>query len=216
MKKTIAQWVARCAQGMVCASLLVGASLPHAQTGNYPNKPIRLVIPFPPGGATDIIGRSLALKLSTALGQQVVVDNKPGAGGVIGADIAAKAAPDGYNLVLGQDGNIVIGPAVRSKQLYNPLTDFTPISLVVRTPQVIVVNPTQVPVSDLKGLLAALRAKLPASVAVWVGGRHPMLARRPVPGVTVLGDLSALQEALLRWRQGRLAPARAVPSPEGD
>jgi tripartite-type tricarboxylate transporter receptor subunit TctC len=143
---------------LLAAGALAAPAPAGAQTQSYPNRPIRFIIPFPPGGSTDTYGRILGAKLAELLGQQVVIDNRAGAGGGLGADIAAKSAPDGYNIVLGQDGNIVIGPAVRTKQLYDPLTDFSPISLVVRTPQVIVVNDAS-PVRSLQDLVGAAKAK---------------------------------------------------------
>lgn len=142
------------AAAVTLAGLWTGAAVAQS----YPSRPIRFIIPFPPGGSTDTYGRILGAKLSEQLGQQIVIDNRAGAGGGLGAEIASKAAPDGYNLVLGQDGNIVIGPAVRSKQLYNPLTDFTPISLVVRTPQVIVVNDNS-PIRSVADLVTTAKAK---------------------------------------------------------
>ena len=131
---------------------------PVAGAQSYPSRPIRWIVPYPPGGSTDTYSRIIGGKLSEALGQQLVMDNRTGAAGSVGAELAAKAPPDGYTLVLGQDSNMVVGQAVRTKKNYDTLTDFAPISLVVRTPQVIVVNDTS-PFRSLKDLIAAAKAK---------------------------------------------------------
>ena len=132
--------------------------MPAAQAQSYPSRPIRWIVPYPPGGSTDTYSRIIGGKLAEALGQQLVMDNRTGAAGSVGAELAAKAPPDGYTLVLGQDSNMVVGQAVRTKKNYDTLTDFAPISLVVRTPQVIVVNDTS-PFRSLKDLIAAAKAK---------------------------------------------------------
>jgi tripartite-type tricarboxylate transporter receptor subunit TctC len=134
------------------------ATTTTVQALSYPSRPIRFIVPFPPGGSTDTYSRIIGGKLAEGLGQPLVMDNRAGAGGSLGAEVAAKAMPDGYTIVLGQDGNLVVGQAVRSKKNYDTLTDFAPISLVVRTPQVIVVNDTS-PLSSLKDLVAAAKAK---------------------------------------------------------
>jgi tripartite-type tricarboxylate transporter receptor subunit TctC len=103
-------------------------------------KPLRMVIPFPAGGATDIIGRTIAQKLSAALGQQVVVDNKPGAGGTIGSDMVAKAAPDGYTILLATSSTHSIGPALNPKMPYDAFKDFTPVSHLANASSVLVVG----------------------------------------------------------------------------
>ena len=141
--------------GMVVAAAVATATTVQAQ---YPSRPIRFIVPFPPGGSTDTYARIIGGKLSEALGQPLVIDNRAGAAGSLGAELAAKAVPDGYTIVLGQDGNLVVGQAVRSKKNYDTLRDFTPISLVVRTPQVIVVNDIS-PFKSLKDLIAAAKAK---------------------------------------------------------
>jgi tripartite-type tricarboxylate transporter receptor subunit TctC len=111
-----------------------------AQSG-YPNKPVRLIVGFAPGGSTDIIGRIVADRLGQRLGQTVVVENKAGAGGTIGADTAAKSAPDGYTLTIGTTSTHAIAAGAYSKLSYDPVSDFTPISLVAITPYLLVVNP---------------------------------------------------------------------------
>ncbi len=128
------------------------------QAQSYPSRPIRFIVPFPPGGSTDTYSRIIGVKLGEALGQPLVMDNRAGAAGSLGAELAAKAAPDGYTIVLGQDGNMVVGQAVRAKKNYDTLRDFVPISLVVRTPQVLVVNNTS-PLTSVKELIAAAKAK---------------------------------------------------------
>jgi tripartite-type tricarboxylate transporter receptor subunit TctC len=142
--------------GIVAWATVATSSAAWAQS--YPSRPIRFIVPFPPGGSTDTYSRIIAGKLSEGLGQQLVLDNRAGAAGSLGAELAAKAAPDGYTIVLGQDGNLVVGQAVRAKKNYDTLRDFTPISLVVRTPQVIVVNDAS-PFTSLKDLIAAAKAK---------------------------------------------------------
>ncbi len=128
-----------------------------AQPG-YPNKPIRLVVPFPAGGSVDVTSRALAQKLSEQLGQQVVVDNRPGAGGNIGMDAVAKSAPDGYTLGMGALSTHAVNPALFAKMPYDAVKDFAPISLVVVTPNVLVTNPQALPATDIAGIVAAAKA----------------------------------------------------------
>jgi tripartite-type tricarboxylate transporter receptor subunit TctC len=137
---------------------LVAAPLATAQSPAYPVKPIRLIVPFTPGGSTDILGRSVAQGLTEALGQQVIVDNRPGAGGSIGAEAAAKAAPDGYTLLMGHIGTLAVNPSLYPKLGYDPIRDFAPITLFAKVPNILVVHPS-VPVKTLQELLAVGRTK---------------------------------------------------------
>ena len=137
--------------------MLLSPVLSVAQS-DYPNKPVRLIIGFPPGGSTDIVGRITALKLSERLGQQVIVDNRGGAGGTIGADIAAKAAPDGYTLTVGTTSTHAVAAGAYSKLPYDPVRHFAPISLVAITPYLLVVNP-QVPANTLAELVALAKSQ---------------------------------------------------------
>jgi len=100
----------------------------HSQTSDFPNKAVRIVVPFPPGGATDITARVVAEKLSTKWGQPVVIDNKAGAGGNVGSDLIAKSAPDGYNIILGVTGSHAINLSLYKKMPYHPLNDFEPLT----------------------------------------------------------------------------------------
>ncbi len=139
------------------AAMCLGAAPASAQS-DYPNKPIKLIVGFAPGGSTDIIGRIVAQKLGEKLGQQVIVDNKAGAGGTLGADATAKAAPDGYTLTLGTTSTHAIAAGAYSKLPYNPVTDFTPISLVAITPYLLVVNP-QVKATNLAEFVSLAKAQ---------------------------------------------------------
>ena len=125
---------------------------------NYPTKPIRMVITYPPGGNTDLVGRAMAQKLAELMGQQVVVDNRGGAGGVMGTMIAAQAAPDGYTIMLGTSAGMVVNPLLSSKLPYDAHKDFLPVSNVIIVPQLLVINP-QLPVKTVKDLIALAKAK---------------------------------------------------------
>jgi tripartite-type tricarboxylate transporter receptor subunit TctC len=146
--------ISRVVAAAVAAAAVVSLSpSPAAAQADYPNKPLRLIVPFPPGGSTDIIGRVVALRLGEKLGQQVIVDNRGGAGGTIGTEAAAKAAPDGYTLAVGTTSTHAVAPGAYSKLGYNPVKDFAPISLVAVTPYLLVVN-AQVPAKTLAELVS--------------------------------------------------------------
>jgi tripartite-type tricarboxylate transporter receptor subunit TctC len=143
------------AMGAALAVLACGFTVTQAaaQTG-YPTKPVRLIVGFPAGTGPDIVARLLGQKLSEAWGTGVVVDNKPGAGGLIAANEAARAAPDGYTLMLGETGQLAIAPSSYSKLPYDVQRDFTPISQVVMADFVFLVNPQKVPAKNVKDFVA--------------------------------------------------------------
>ena len=140
----------------VLGTALVSAGA-WAQASTWPSKPITIVVPFPAGGGTDAFGRPLFAVITKNLGRQVVIDNKGGAGGTLGAGIAAKAAPDGYTFLMGAVHH-TIAPSMYPKLDYNIETDFVPVGLIAAVPQVIVVNPSKVAANDLPSLLAHMRA----------------------------------------------------------
>ena len=142
-------------QGAAGAATLIGAPLARAQ-GAWPNRPVTFVVPFPAGGGTDAFARPLSAVLTRNLGKQIVIDNRGGAGGTVGATIAAKAAPDGYTFFMGAVHH-AIAPSMYPKLDYNLEADFIPVGLISSVPQVIVVNAQRVPVTDLKGLLEYMR-----------------------------------------------------------
>jgi tripartite-type tricarboxylate transporter receptor subunit TctC len=133
----------------IAAAALCAAQPAFAQSTAYPNKPIHIIVTFTSGGAPDILGRLIGDKLSAAWGQTVIVENKPGAGGNIGADYVAKAAPDGYNVVVGTVGTHAINGALYQNMPYDMTRDFTPVSLLASTPNMLVVN-NNVPAKNLK------------------------------------------------------------------
>ena len=129
-----------------------------AQAQGYPAKAVRFIVPFAAGGGTDLVARTIAQRLTEALGQTFVVENRGGAGGVIGADMVAKSAPDGYMLVLGSPGPMTINPNLQAKMPYDTLRDFAPISLVTISPFVLTVHPA-LPVKTLKEFIALAKAR---------------------------------------------------------
>jgi tripartite-type tricarboxylate transporter receptor subunit TctC len=175
-------------QATLAAAAALAGVAPGARAQAWPAaRPIRLVIPFPAGGATDIVGRTLAQKLGTALGQQVVVDNKPGAGGTLGADIVAKAAPDGYTLLLSTSSTHSIGPAINPKLPYDPFRDFAPIAHVATAPSVLVVG-KDFPAQTTQELVALLK-KNP--------GKYNF-------GSSGIGTYPHLSAEMFKWRAGGL------------
>lgn len=144
------------AGALFSACALAAAALP-VQAQNYPNRPVRMIIPYPPGGAGDIVGRLLAVKLGENLGQAVVIDNRGGGGQVIATELAAKAAPDGYTLFLASATH-GINPSGKKKLPYDTVKDFAPITLVAHSPLLFVVNPG-VPVNNMRELVALARSQ---------------------------------------------------------
>lgn len=147
VKTTVRVWFA------LTAAFAAGA---FAQ--NFPTKPVRLIVPFPAGGGSDVIGRILAQKLTDRFGQQVIVDNRAGAGGSIGTEAAVRSAPDGYTMVLASTSEIAINPSLYSRLSYDTVKDLAPIAMVASTPMVVIVHPS-LPVNTVKELIALATAK---------------------------------------------------------
>jgi len=152
--------------GCAMAALFLFSACAQAQA--YPTRPIRLIIPFAPGGTNDIIGRLVAQKLGEAIGQQVVPDNRGGAGGSIGMEVAAKSAPDGYTIVIGHIGTLAVNPTLYSNLAYNPVKDFDPITLIAKLPNLMAVNPT-VPAKTVAQLIALAKSN-PGRLSYGSGG----------------------------------------------
>ena len=144
---------------LLCLMSLSLLNLPlPAAAQTYPNRPVRIVAPFPAGGGLDLVSRALGQRLSTALGQSIIIDNRSGADGMIGTEQVAKAAPDGYTLLISSTGPMVINPALNIKMPYDTLRNFAPITLVVVQPLCLVVHPS-LPVKSVKELIALAKAK---------------------------------------------------------
>ena len=141
---------------VACAALAPAQAIAQPAQ-KFPDRPIRFIVPFPPGGGNDILARVLAPKMSEGLGQPVVVDNRPGAGGNIGADLAAKAAPDGYTIVIASN-QVTMNPALYAKLPFDIEKDFAPVALAASVPMVLVVNPA-VPAASVKELVALAKAE---------------------------------------------------------
>jgi len=141
---------------LAAAAMLFQPALVAAQ--GYPVKPVRIIVPFPAGGGTDLMARTLGDKLGAALGQSFLVDNRSGAGGALGTDLAAKAAPDGYTLLVSSSSALVIGPNLMRKAPYDPLRDLAPVILISSSPNVLVVHPS-VPAKSVKELIALAKRR---------------------------------------------------------
>lgn len=150
----------------ICSISLFGAGYVTAQT--YPSKPIRIVVTFPAGGTVDLIGRVIGAELQASLGQPVIIDNRPGAGGNIGADNIAKSPPDGYSLLIGSNGTHAINPALYTKMPYDAIKDFSPVTLVASAPNIFTTHPS-LPAKDVKEFVALAKAR-PGEIVYGSGG----------------------------------------------
>jgi tripartite-type tricarboxylate transporter receptor subunit TctC len=141
---------------LVAVAALLGS--PFAAAQPYPNKAIRIIVPYPAGGTSDILARALGPGLTAALGQPIIVENKPGSTGNVGADLVAKSPPDGYTLLLADIGSLAISPSIFPTLPFDPVKDFAPVVMVAYSPHLLVVNPA-VPAKDVKELIALAKAK---------------------------------------------------------
>ncbi|HZN23255.1 MAG TPA: tripartite tricarboxylate transporter substrate binding protein [Burkholderiales bacterium] len=145
--------------GLLCAALSIVPALAQAQTAaSFPSKPMRLIVPYPPGGGSDTIARPLVQRLGDSVKQQVVVDNRGGAGGNIGMELAAKSPPDGHTIVFALTAQLAVNPALYKKLPYDPIRDFEPITLLATGPYILVVHPS-LPVKSVNELIALARAR---------------------------------------------------------
>ena len=165
---------------------LLFAAVAHAQA--WPAKPIKIIVPYPPGGTSDILARALSPGLQAALGQAIVVENKPGATGNVGADFVAKSPPDGYTLLLADIGSLAISPSVFASLPFDPVKDFAPVIMVAYSPHLLVVHPS-VSAKDAKELIALGKAK-PNSLNFAVSG---------IGGANHLAGIDFAQRAGLKW-----------------
>jgi tripartite-type tricarboxylate transporter receptor subunit TctC len=143
---------------IITVATTVGMAQPAMAEPTYPSKPIRLIVPFVPGGSTDVVARLLGAELKNELGQSVIVENKPGAGGNIGGDVVAKAAPDGYTLLLAAAGPTVINPSLYSKMPFDPITQLAPVTMLVREHNLMAIN-SSIPAKTLQEFIAYAKFK---------------------------------------------------------
>ena len=179
----------RCMKKLLACALLAALVAPlGAIAQSWPTaRPIRMVIPFPAGGATDIVGRTIAQKLSAAIGQQIVIDNKPGAGGTIGADLVAKAPADGYTILMATSSTHSVGPALNAKMPYDAFRDFAPIVHVANAPSVLVVG-RNFPAATVQELVALIKRS---------PGQYNF-------GSSGIGTYPHLSAEMFKWRAGGL------------
>ena len=148
--------------------MLIAGFCAGAADGDYPVKPIRVIVPFATGGSTDILIRTVGQRMSESLGQQLLIDNRGGAGGALGAEMAAKAPPDGYTIMATTSGVVVVNPSLYKKLSYDPIKDFAPVSIIASLPNMLVVPPSM-PVKDVRGLIALAKAR-PGQLTYASGG----------------------------------------------
>ena len=158
----------------IAAAILAGHCAPAAAQGEFPSRPVRLIVPFPPGGVTDIVARAVAARLAADWGQQVLVDNKPGASGAIGAELGAKAAPDGYTLTMGNISTLAINAVTFAKLPYDPVASFEPIGMVAVQPLLVAVHPS-VPARTLAEFVQLARSQ-PGQLSYGTAGSSIHLA----------------------------------------
>jgi tripartite-type tricarboxylate transporter receptor subunit TctC len=215
--------------GVAVGSAAVAAGPSHAADAAYPNRPIRLVVPFPPGGSADVLARLMGERITAALGQPVVIDNRPGAGGILGADAVAKAVPDGHTLLFANT-NIAINPSLYKQLPYDTVKAFEPVVLMVYVPNLLLVNPA-LPVRDVAELVALAKARPGALNYASAGnGTFPHLAMElfrlnagvqmthvpykgaaPALNALLAGDVQVLSNDLLNGLpQVRAGKARAL------
>ncbi len=172
----------------IAATLLALAIPTLAAAQAWPTKPIKIIVPYPPGGTSDILARSVGQKMSEQYGQAVVVENKPGATGNIGADFVAKSPPDGYTVLLADIGSLAIAPSVVPTLAFNPVKDFAPVAMVAYSPHLLVVHPS-VPAKDARELVALAKAK-PDSLNFAVSG---------IGGANHLAGIDFAQRSGIKW-----------------
>lgn len=158
MKKTEMVHILVASLIITVAAVLQGVYPHPARAAEYPTRPIRMIVPFPPGGGNDILARAVGQRLTPIIGQQIIIDNRGGAGGQLGAELAAKAEPDGYTIFLGSIGNLTFLPVLQARLPYDPISDFSPVTLLATSAFILVVNP-ELPAKSLKELIALAKAK---------------------------------------------------------
>jgi tripartite-type tricarboxylate transporter receptor subunit TctC len=191
----LSNWLA----ATICA-LLLGVPAFAAAQAQYPNKAIRMLVPFPPGGPADILARVIAQRMSEGFGQQVIVDNRPGANTIIAAEMGAKAPPDGYTILMAIDSTLAMNPAMYSKLPYDPIKDFAPVSLIAIVPAVLAANPA-FPANNIAELIALAKSRPPGTlnfgsgiVTMHVGGEllNSMAGIKMVPVFYKGGNTSSI------------------------
>jgi tripartite-type tricarboxylate transporter receptor subunit TctC len=150
------------------ATALAAPRLAAAQD-TWPNRPVRVIVPFTPGGSTDILARALSAELQDTLGQPFVIENRGGAGGTLGSEVVARAAPDGYTLMMGHIGTLAVNPSLYRNLSYDTVTSFQPIVLVAIVPNLLVINPRKVPANNVQEFIA-LAKRQPGALTYGSGG----------------------------------------------